>query len=138
VKRGSRTEPPTLGELEVITEHTPERLWMTAQLPAWRALRFGELAELRRRDIDLDRKLGRVRRAVFRADGRFEVGEPKSGGGTGFATCLMPETMRCSPATSIPVVTAESSFAPNCGQFSVCARSGCSDAARPRQRCSAG
>lgn len=42
-------------------------------------LRFGEAAELRWRDIDLERLQIRVARSVVLVDGVFEVGPPKSG-----------------------------------------------------------
>jgi integrase len=44
-------------------------------------LRFGEVAELRRRDIDLDARSLRITRSVALVDGAFEVGSPKSGTG---------------------------------------------------------
>ncbi|OYN78890.1 site-specific integrase [Mycolicibacterium sphagni] len=44
-------------------------------------LRFGEVAELRWRDIDLDRLAIRVARSVTLVDGKFEIGTPKNGKG---------------------------------------------------------
>jgi integrase len=44
-------------------------------------LRFGEVAELRWRDIDLDRLTIRITRSVTLVDGVFEIGSPKSGKG---------------------------------------------------------
>ncbi|WP_286171570.1 site-specific integrase [Mycobacterium sp. BK086] len=44
-------------------------------------LRFGEVAELRWRDVDLDRLAIRVARSVTLVDGVFEVGTPKNGKG---------------------------------------------------------
>ncbi|MEZ5191103.1 MAG: site-specific integrase [Nocardioides sp.] len=52
-----------------------------ALLAAWCAMRFGELAELRRGDIDLRNNRVNIRRAVVRAGGKFIVGSPKSDAG---------------------------------------------------------
>jgi integrase len=45
---------------------------------AWAALRFGELAALRRRDIDLDRAVLHVEQAVVVVKGQQIVGDRKS------------------------------------------------------------
>jgi integrase len=50
-------------------------------LAAWLGLRFGELAELRRGDVDLDGRVVRVQRGVTRAAGELWVGDPKSEAG---------------------------------------------------------
>ena len=50
-------------------------------LGAWAGLRFGELAALRRRDLDLDRAVVHVRRAVVVVGHRQEEGTPKSAAG---------------------------------------------------------
>ncbi|MGI3786836.1 MAG: tyrosine-type recombinase/integrase [Janthinobacterium lividum] len=73
--------PATLDELAVLTEAMPERLRMLVQLAVWCSLRFGEAAELRRSDVDLDRRLVHVRRAVVRAVGGTMVKAPKSDAG---------------------------------------------------------
>lgn len=52
-----------------------------ALLAAWCAMRFGELAELRRGDIDLRTNRVKIRRGVVRVDGEFIVGPPKSDAG---------------------------------------------------------
>lgn len=46
-------EPATLDELALLMAAMPERLRLMIELAAWCALRFGEVAELRRGDIDL-------------------------------------------------------------------------------------
>ncbi|MGP4058878.1 Arm DNA-binding domain-containing protein [Mycobacterium sp. 4D054] len=46
-------------------------------------LRFGEAAELRWRDLDLDKKSISVRRSVALVDNKFVVGSPKNGKGRG-------------------------------------------------------
>jgi integrase len=50
-------------------------------LASWCALRFGEIAELRRSDLDLRRGVIHVRRGVVRVGGHREVGTPKSEAG---------------------------------------------------------
>ena len=59
----------------------PERLQPMTLLAAWCGLRFGELTELRRKDIDLANGVIRVRRAVTRVGDQFVVGTPKSDAG---------------------------------------------------------
>lgn len=61
-----KVRPATLSELAIIVETMPERRRLMIQLAAWCGLRFGELAELRRKDIDLPHKLIKVRRGVVR------------------------------------------------------------------------
>jgi integrase len=82
-KRASRTEPATLAELETIAEHTPERYRLMVLLAAWCALRFGELAALRRCDVDVAAGVVRVRRGVvyLPSTGR-QAKAPKSAAGT--------------------------------------------------------
>ena len=74
-------EPATPAELEVIADHMPPRLRAAVVIAAWCALRYGELAELRRKDIDVANRQIKVRRAVtFTPDG-IVVGPPKSDAG---------------------------------------------------------
>lgn len=80
-KRSKKIRPLSLAELETVVHHMPERYKLMTLLAAWCALRFGELTELRRRDVDTDAGVIRVRRAVTRTDGGFEVGPPKSDAG---------------------------------------------------------
>lgn len=80
--RVHKVKPLTLGELEVVVAAMPvERQAMTL-LAAWCAMRFGELAELRRRDVNLSTATIYVRRAVVRVAGVTHVGTPKSDAGT--------------------------------------------------------
>lgn len=55
-------EPATLDELALLVAAMPERLRLMIELAAWCALRFGEVAELRRGDVDL--KNGEIRSAA--------------------------------------------------------------------------
>lgn len=80
-KRASRTEPATLDELATIVEKVPARFRLMVLLAAWCAMRFGELTELRRSDVDVKNGVVKVRRAVAWADGEMVVGRPKSDAG---------------------------------------------------------
>lgn len=80
-RRVSKTEPATLPELEAIVAASGEKWGTMVLLAAWCALRFGELAELRRMDVDLDRGVIKVQRGVVRVDGEHIVGDPKSEAG---------------------------------------------------------
>lgn len=78
-KRQHKIRPATLPELELIIGRLPEHYRVMALLATWCALRFGELTELRRRDLVDGRIL--VRRAVTYVGGRLVVGVPKSDAG---------------------------------------------------------
>jgi integrase len=80
-KRAKPIRPATLAELEVIATAMPPRYRLMVLLAAWCALRFGELAELRRADVDLAHGVVRVRRGVIRADSGRVVKDPKSEAG---------------------------------------------------------
>jgi len=70
--------PATLDELKVITEAMPDKYAAMVPLTAWCALRFGEVAELRRKDVDLNAGVIRVRRGVTRVAGQTYIGTPKA------------------------------------------------------------
>lgn len=76
-----KVEPATPAEIEIMADAMPPRLRASVIISAWCALRYGELAELRRKDIDVKRKLIRVRRAVTFPPGGPVVGPPKSDAG---------------------------------------------------------
>jgi integrase len=80
-KREREVRPATLPELDAITAAMPERYRAAVLLAAWCALRFGELTELRRSDVDLKAGVVHVRRAVVRVEGESIVGPPKSAAG---------------------------------------------------------
>jgi integrase len=80
-QRDVEVRPATLDELVVLTEAMPPRLRLLIQLSAWCALRFGEVTELRRRDVDLKKGVLRITRGVVRVDGEIVVGDPKSTAG---------------------------------------------------------
>jgi integrase len=81
VKRAVTIRPATIEELGALTEAMPERLRLMVLLASWCALRFGELIELRRDDIDVDAELIRVRRGAVRTKDGYQVGSPKSDAG---------------------------------------------------------
>jgi integrase len=72
-------------EYTVLVKAMPERLRAMVVLATWTALRFGELAELRRADVDIDddetHGVLRVRRGVTTTKGRRNIGKPKSDAG---------------------------------------------------------
>lgn len=81
VTRAHRIQPASLSELETIVLALPPRYRLMALLAAWCAMRFGELTELRRGDLDLRTCRVRIRRGVVRVGGEYLVGLPKSDAG---------------------------------------------------------
>ncbi len=96
-RRVNKIRPATLAELEALTSAMPVQYQAMVLLASWCALRFGELCELRRKDIELTTHtehdqdgnevivrggVVRVERAVVRAGEGFEVTSPKSDAGT--------------------------------------------------------
>lgn len=80
--RAKVIEPATVAELAALVGALPERYRALALLAGWCQLRFGELIGLRRKDIDMDRAVVRVRQGVTRIPGQVIVGTPKSDKGT--------------------------------------------------------
>ncbi len=80
-ERVKKVKPATLAELEAIVTAMPERYRLMVLLASWCALRFGELAELRRGDVDTKAGVVRIRRGVVRAAGETIVKRPKSDAG---------------------------------------------------------
>ena len=90
-KRVHKIRPASLDEIQAITWEMPRPYRPMVTLAAWCALRFGELTELRSRDVLLtipaddsdDEPEGvlRIERAVVRIDGGFEITTPKSDAG---------------------------------------------------------
>lgn len=79
--RKIQPKPATVDQLDTLAAEMPENLKAMVLLASWCALRFGELVELRRRDIDVADKLVNVQRAAVRVDGGWSVGDPKSDAG---------------------------------------------------------
>lgn len=80
-ERVKKVRPASLAELETIVANLPERYRLMALLASWCALRFGELAELRRSDVNTRAGELRIRRGVVRAEGKVIVKRPKSDAG---------------------------------------------------------
>lgn len=80
-KTSKRMRPATLEELAVIVAKMPERYRLMVSLAVWCSLRFGELAELRRADVDTKNGVLRVRRGVVRTQQGRTVKKPKSDAG---------------------------------------------------------
>jgi integrase len=81
-KRVHKIKPATLTELETLVSAMPAKYRLMVLLASWCGLRFGELTELRRSDVDQRNGVLYIRRAVVRADGQVIVGAPKSDAGT--------------------------------------------------------
>lgn len=90
-ERVKQVRPASLDELETLVDAMPDRLKLMTLLASWCALRFGELAELRRGDVDTKRGVIHVRRGVVRTTvidedgnrrGERKVKTPKSDAGT--------------------------------------------------------
>lgn len=81
VERAHKVEVATLDELATIVEHMPERLRLAVLLGAWCAMRYGEIAELRRQDLDVKNGRIKVRRGVTWPAGVATVGTPKTDAG---------------------------------------------------------
>ena len=80
-RRAKPIRPATLAELAAIADAMPARYRAAVLVAAWCGLRFGEVAELRRKDVDLDAGRLRVRRGVTHVNGANVVGAPKSEAG---------------------------------------------------------
>jgi integrase len=84
-RRVHAIRPASLPELAKLTQAMPDQYAAMILLAAWCALRFGELTELRRQDLDLDPDAGigviRVQRAVVRTEDGFQITTPKSDAG---------------------------------------------------------
>jgi len=80
--RARKVTPATLDEIKALTEAMPARLALAVPLASFCALRFGEMSELRRKDIDLRAGVLCIRRGVVHV-GRegYIVGQPKSAAG---------------------------------------------------------
>jgi integrase len=80
-ERKSKTRPATFEQIDTIVSEMPERLAPMILLATWCALRFGELVELRRSDVNAQDGVIHVRRGAVRVKGGWEIGPPKSEAG---------------------------------------------------------
>lgn len=85
---GKKVAPPTAAELAKITAAMPDRLRAAVLLAAWVGARYGELTELRRRDVRTVDDVGgslmlvSIERGVTHVTGEgYKVGMPKSAAG---------------------------------------------------------
>lgn len=88
VKRVHTPRPATPAQVQALAWEMPKQYRAMVLLAAWCALRFGELTELRRKDLLLSKPeaepegVVRIERAVVRTDDGFKVTTPKSDAGT--------------------------------------------------------
>jgi integrase len=80
-RRRRQIRPVSVAEVGRLVEATPESLKAAVLIAAWCGLRFGEVFELRRGDLELDTSSIHVRRAVVRVDRVEVIGRPKSEAG---------------------------------------------------------
>jgi hypothetical protein len=93
VPRSTQIHPAPLDELAVITAAMPDELRLAVQVGAWCALRYGEVFELRRKDIDTVAGVVHVRRGVVWTKGMVTNDRPKTSAGVRDVTIpphLMP------------------------------------------------
>jgi integrase len=81
VDRVVAPKPATLEQVDSITEAMPEGLRVMVLLATWCAMRFGELVELRRGDVNMKAGVVSITRGVSRVTGGHVVGGPKSDAG---------------------------------------------------------
>lgn len=82
VKRARHIKPAENGELAKLIDAMPKQYRAMVVLAAWCAMRFGELTELRRSDVDAKRGVIHIRRGVTHTGGKFIVGPPKTAAGS--------------------------------------------------------
>jgi integrase len=80
-QRKIKPRPASVEQIAIITDAMPEPYRAMILLGSWCSMRFGELVELRRGDIDLEEGVVRIRRAAVRVDGGWQEGDPKSDAG---------------------------------------------------------
>jgi integrase len=76
-----KPKPASLEQLAVLVANMPDRLQLMVLLASWTALRFGELVELRRADIDVQDAVVNVQRGAVRTGDGWVIGDPKSAAG---------------------------------------------------------
>lgn len=80
-KRVHKVEILTAEQVDALAAAMPERLQLMTLFAAWCGLRFGELVELRRSDIDVTNMTIKIRRGAVRVKGTTIIGSPKSDAG---------------------------------------------------------
>lgn len=76
-------QPLTPAELLTVAQSAPEQYRAAVPVAAWCGLRFGELIELRRKDVhdDGERIVLKIRRAATRVNNKLVIGPPKTEAG---------------------------------------------------------
>ncbi len=92
VHRTFEPKPATPQQIATIVENMPDKYRALILLAAWCGLRWGEVSELRRKDVDLASMTVRVERAVVWRKGQPTVGTPKSRAGV--RTIALPPNLR--------------------------------------------
>jgi integrase len=92
VHRTFEPKPATPQQIATIVENMPEKYRALILLAAWCGLRWGEVSELRRKDVDLASMTVGVERAVVWRKGQPTVGTPKSRAGV--RTIALPPNLR--------------------------------------------
>lgn len=80
-KRVHKVQVLTPAEVNELAAAMPAHLRLMTLFAAWCGLRFGELVELRRSDLDATNGVIKVRRGAVRVKGSIVVGTPKSEAG---------------------------------------------------------
>lgn len=83
VRRASKTRIATFAEIDIIAEDVPWKYKAMILLATWCTMRYSELIELRRKDVDLDAATVHIRRhAIYDELAKaWEVGETKTEAG---------------------------------------------------------
>jgi len=81
-RRKHEIDPASLSELDAIVSAMPARLKLTVLLATWCAMRYGEIAALRRKDISRDATEVRIARSVSFLPGGAQAGPPKTKAGS--------------------------------------------------------
>ena len=92
IHRTFEPKPATPQQIATIVENMPDKYRALILLAAWCGLRWGEVSELRRKDLDLASMSVRVERAVVWRKGQPTVGTPKSRAGV--RTIALPPNLR--------------------------------------------
>jgi integrase len=107
-KTGKRVDPPTPDELQKILDNITPRYKAAVILAAWAGLRYGEMTELRRKDLTVtpDTVIVNVTRAVTKVTGQgFIVGKPKSEAGV--RAIVLPPHVRSTVVEHLSKYTAD-------------------------------
>ena len=82
LRRNERRELPTAEDIDSVRQHTEYPMGVFANIALFTGLRRGEILALRKSDIDLDRRLIRITKAVqYRDNGLPDIKPPKTEAG---------------------------------------------------------